>query len=418
MKKIVLALAALFAAAFFLWAESPSLDGRALVADEGIFPRGLFAKTVGYLPGDSISVTNPANGERVDILVIGSLDPSEGVAVLLSPEAAEALNIKKNANNLVKLTKRNGGADEICNGSAVLTNGEAAPAQEDEKTISQVVEEAINSGVPVEEAVAEAVEEAEEKVADKAFDQTDEKIAQEEAAEGTEEGAEGAAGLALAEAGEGEEGGNEESVAETAEEGGYPQYEEPVVDELAASGEEEAADDFVEANVIDEPLPVSASEELSVTEEAVEEPVDEYEAIVLVPSESKSPEALEKAEEQVEIEALPSNEEAEFLPLQKTSGVAYLSSSDELAAQKYYVQIASCSKSETVDQIASQYGGRYPLAVIQQSGRTPVLVGPLTVDEYGVVLERFKAYGFKDAFVKVGKGSALSASSSAYINER
>ena len=66
MKKIVLALAALFAAAFFLWAESPSLDGRALVADEGIFPRGLFAKTVGYLPGDSISVTNPANGERVD----------------------------------------------------------------------------------------------------------------------------------------------------------------------------------------------------------------------------------------------------------------------------------------------------------------------------------------------------------------
>lgn len=418
MKKIVLALAALFAAAFFLWAESPSLDGRALVADEGIFPRGLFAKTVGYLPGDSISVTNPANGERVDILVIGSLDPSEGVAVLLSPEAAEALNIKKNANNLVKLTKRNGGADEICNGSAVLTNGEPAPAQEDEKTISQVVEEAINSGVPVEEAVAEAVEEAEEKVADKAFDQTDEKIAQEEAAEGTEEGAEGAAGLALAEAGEGEKGGNEESVAETAEEGGYPQYEEPVVDELAASGEEEVADDFVEANVIDEPLPVSASEELSVTEEAVEEPVDEYEAIVLVPSESKSPEALEKAEEQVEIEALPSNEEAEFPPLQKTSGVAYLSSSDELAAQKYYVQIASCSKSETVDQIASQYGGRYPLAVIQQSGRTPVLVGPLTVDEYGVVLERFKAYGFKDAFVKVGKGSASSASSSAYINER
>ncbi len=422
MKKIVLSLAALFAAAFFLWAESPSLDGRALVADEGIFPRGLFAKTVGYLPGDSISVTNPANGERVDILVIGSLDPSEGVAVLLSPEAAEALNIKKNANNLVKLTKRNGGADEICNGSAVLTNGEPAPVQEDEKTISQVVEEAINSGVPVEEAVAEAVEEAEEKVADKAFDQADEKIAQEDAAElaaeGTEEGAEGAAGLALAEAGEGEEGDKEESAAESAEEGGYPQYEEPVVDELAASGEEEAADDFVEANVIDEPLPVSASEELSVTEEAVEEPVDEYEAIVLVPSESKSPEALEKVEEQVGIEALPSNEEAEFLPLQKNSGVAYLSSPDELDAQKYYVQIASCSKSETVDQIASQYGGRYPLAVIQQSGRTPVLVGPLTVDEYGVVLERFKAYGFKDAFVKVGKGSASSAYSSAYINER
>ena len=42
----------------------------------------------------------------------------------------------------------------------------------------------------------------------------------------------------------------------------------------------------------------------------------------------------------------------------------------------------------------------------------------MNVDEYGVVLERFRSYGFKDAFVKVGRGSASSAASSAYINER
>ena len=75
----------------------------------------------------------------------------------------------------------------------------------------------------------------------------------------------------------------------------------------------------------------------------------------------------------------------------------------ELDNQKYYVQIASCSKAESVDEITSQYAERYPLAVIQQSGRSPVLVGPLNVDEYGVVLERFKAYGFKDAFVKYAR---------------
>ena len=29
-----------------------------------------------------------------------------------------------------------------------------------------------------------------------------------------------------------------------------------------------------------------------------------------------------------------------------------------------------------------------------------VLVGSLSMDEYGTVLNRFKSYGFKDAFVK------------------
>ena len=62
---------------------SPSLDGRAMVAEEGEFPEGLFAKTVGYLPGDVISVTNISGNATVDILVIGALDPSEGVAIMI-----------------------------------------------------------------------------------------------------------------------------------------------------------------------------------------------------------------------------------------------------------------------------------------------------------------------------------------------
>ena len=66
---------------------SPSLDGRAVVVEPGVFPEGLFAKTVGYLPGDIISVTNITGDSTIDILVIGALDPSEGVAIMLSPEA-------------------------------------------------------------------------------------------------------------------------------------------------------------------------------------------------------------------------------------------------------------------------------------------------------------------------------------------
>ena len=76
---------------------SPSLDGRAVVVDGGVFPQGLFAKTVGYLPGDIISVTNISGDKSVDLLVIGALDPSEGVAILLSSEAADELKIEKDA---------------------------------------------------------------------------------------------------------------------------------------------------------------------------------------------------------------------------------------------------------------------------------------------------------------------------------
>ena len=103
---------------------SPSLDGRAVVVDEGVFPQGLFAKTVGYLPGDIISVTNIAGDKTIDLLVIGALDPSEGVAIMLSPEAADAMGIDRGANNIVKITKRSG-QDERVYGNAVISKSAA-----------------------------------------------------------------------------------------------------------------------------------------------------------------------------------------------------------------------------------------------------------------------------------------------------
>ncbi|EPF26661.1 hypothetical protein HMPREF1221_00845 [Treponema socranskii subsp. paredis ATCC 35535] len=110
---------------------SPSLDGRAVVADSGVLPEGYFAKTVGYLPGDSIIVSNFAAGKTLDILVVGSLDQSEGVAILLSPEAAAELGIVKNSNVIVKLTKRSGELDEAVSGTAVIAQGETLfPSEE------------------------------------------------------------------------------------------------------------------------------------------------------------------------------------------------------------------------------------------------------------------------------------------------
>ena len=123
MKKITIFILTIFTVATLFAAARPSLDGRAVVADSGTMPRGLFARTVGYLPGDSVTVTNPATGSTIDVLILGAIDPSEGVAILLSPESAEALRIKPDSNVQVKLTKRTGSLDENANGSAVLGDG-------------------------------------------------------------------------------------------------------------------------------------------------------------------------------------------------------------------------------------------------------------------------------------------------------
>lgn len=120
MKKLFVVILSVLLCGTIFTSFSPSLDGRAVVAPEGTMPKGVFAKTVGYLPGDSISVTSLSSKKSVDILVIGSIDSSEGVAILLSPEAAELLGLSKDANNVVKITKRSGQLDEAVAGTAVI----------------------------------------------------------------------------------------------------------------------------------------------------------------------------------------------------------------------------------------------------------------------------------------------------------
>lgn len=130
MKKILSLVFAVFTVATIFAAARPSVDGRAVVCEEGEMPKGLFAKTIGYLPGDSVTVTNPANGTTVDVLVLGSIDSGEGVAILLSAEAAEKLLIKKDSNVQVKITRRTGNIDESVSGTAVLT-------EESEENVSE-----------------------------------------------------------------------------------------------------------------------------------------------------------------------------------------------------------------------------------------------------------------------------------------
>ena len=79
-----------------------------------------------------------------------------------------------------------------------------------------------------------------------------------------------------------------------------------------------------------------------------------------------------------------------------------LPSLKSLESGKYYVQIASLGALENVDGLLAKYSEKYPMVVVPlTSGKAyQVMVGPLTSDEYTVVQEKFRAFGFKDAFLR------------------
>ena len=295
---------------------SPSLDGRAVVVDKGVFPQGLFAKTVGYLPGDIISVTNIAGDATVDILVIGALDPSEGVAIMLSPEAAEAMGIDSSANNIVKITKRSGQDDQVF-GNAVIskssaeiddfddeefesigaeqnsdafdnTENEEPEEFEEEAAEEETFEEAVEDETEVPETeiaeeteeepeVPEAVEEAEE---EEAFEE--EVIEEEETAD--------------------EEFEEEETPVEDAEENEEEAFEDETPDAIEEAAEEEA----FEEDKLDE-LPAEEESE----EESVEEELEEFEEEASEPEEFEEETAgQETVEEETVEEDIPEEEES------------------------------------------------------------------------------------------------------------
>jgi len=163
MKRILSILVLLVSASLLFAAARPSLDGRAVVASKGEMPTGLFAKTVGYLPGDSVSVTNPTSGMTIEVLILGAIDPSEGIAILLSPEAAEKLGIKRDSNIQVKITKRAGQLDEAVTGTAILAHNDGTldeiPAETtNENNAVATTKPVADSGYPIEEATDTAAD--------------------------------------------------------------------------------------------------------------------------------------------------------------------------------------------------------------------------------------------------------------------
>ena len=498
---------------------SPSLDGRAVVAEDGVMPQGVFARTVGYLPGDSISVTNLAKKTTVDILVIGALDPSEGVAILLSPEAASLLGLEKGGNNVVKITKRSGQLDETVSGTAVIGDSieqepaaeetysapeTSVPAVEDEPEVETVpameetsespedlISEETPAGEEVEaplETVSESepvyspVEEASvfvpeentssEPAVDEPFEEITateepevvEKLQETEPFEETvtEEPAEEIESERIDDEFPADEISEEtpaeaevisdevpaETVYEEQVETSVPDEDcislEPYSEEIPDGEEadvEKAESDILsdipaESAVVSETLEddespvleesvspdelselapeVVVTEENAQAEELSEETAEEYEPIVLVPSEPNPPVQKSAVEPEPEVKVLESVPvEAEIASPSAKTGKKPTSdgynfdkytvpSLKNLKSGKYYVQIGVYGDKANIKAIIDTYAGKYPVTLVPLANgkATQVLIGPLSVDEYGTVLNRFKSYGYKDAFLR------------------
>lgn len=520
MKKFLSGILFLLISVFIFADSSASVEGVIEVAGKNELPAGYFGKAAGYLPGDSVSITNPNTGITLQILNLGTLDASGGIAILISEESAKSLGIERNSGVKVKLAPRSGYFDETVSGNAVLDE-KTLPAAKEEPVSDVSAEPAVQAGpeaasqpaenaaVSVEPAapvavagvplIADTEDSAEEENAEVAAvedeaetpvdeidseDETDFSDEEKLSAEPVEEEVSADDEPSVESVEEETEPVIVEAPAPTEEcevpEEPYEDYEsvedgfleskeaveqpspaeeseveavtveepDPIEDETEDLPEEENAELVIveepqeeepetptedeteeEAVTVEEPSPIEEDsaeenqmEEVSEPEEVVAEPNAEPEAqssgesessdyapIVLVPSEPESPEPPVDASienepiEIVPVESVPEEKKSEPEPLQTEYPVSIqdyvVSSESALASNCYYIQIATMGNIRNIENILVKYS-KYPVSLIPAGKNYRVLVGPLSVDEYGAVLAKFKNAGFKDAFVR------------------
>lgn len=518
MKKFLSGILFLLISVFIFADSSASVEGVIEVAGKDELPAGYFGKAAGYLPGDSVSITNPNTGITLQILNLGTLDASGGIAILISEESAKSLGIERNSGVKVKLAPRSGYFDETVSGNAVLDE-KTLPAAKEEPVSDVSAEPAVQAGpeaasqpaentaVSVEPAapvavagvplIADTEDNAEEENAEVAAvedeaetpvdeidseDETDfsdeEKLSaepvEEEVSADDEPSVEEQTEPVIVEAPapteecevpeepyedyesvedgflESKEAVEQPSPAEESEvEAVTVEEPDPIEEETEDLPEEENAELVIveepqeeepetptkdeteeEAVTVEEPSPIEEDsaaeenqmEEVSEPEEVVAEPNAEpetqssgesessdYAPIVLVPSEPESPEPPVDASienepiEIVPVESVPEEKTAEPEPLQTEYPVSIqdyvVSSESALVSNCYYIQIATMGNIKNIENILVKYS-KYPVSLIPAGKNYRVLVGPLSVDEYGAVLAKFKNAGFKDAFVR------------------
>ena len=118
---------------------SSYIDGTVSIALEGQLPKGFFAKATGYLPGDSLSITNSETGFSIEVMNLGIWSSQNGVALMLSKEAADKLGLKADSQMQVKLTRRIGTYEQSASGLAIVSQilSSSSPAQDSSNNIEE-----------------------------------------------------------------------------------------------------------------------------------------------------------------------------------------------------------------------------------------------------------------------------------------
>lgn len=481
----------IFVAMFVLASFSPSVDGRAVVANRGELPEGLFAKSVGYLPGDTLSVTNMVTRQSASVLVVGALDASEGVAILLSPEAANILGIAKNSNIVVKITKRSDELDKAFVGNAFVAKDDVSDSFDDYSENRNIVapppvaavEPAVEhtyvpvttpspvtpiepvasvpAPVPVTTPVptnnftgASAVETLPREVQEVAkvppssnkvsqSPKTEDKLPMDSVVVLEEKNIRPPVSENLPDEKVAEQIAEkipapapiiktEEKLPVVAVSESIPAPYDDVPSEYVAITEELPKDDVQKDKFVAETIPSWTEEDLPAKNTvpihdtlppAYEEPVksyvadnssvvkespvtgsDTYAPIVLVPAEMNPPEAVESNPvKNISETVKPSNLIASLPPASGSGFEKYIVNDlSSLKSGSYYVQVATMADKSNMNNMVKDYGNNYPLVFVPSSNgkMMQVMVGPLSVDEYEVVMTRFKSFGFNDSFLR------------------
>ncbi len=459
---VIIIIGLLFSA--YAGVTKPSLDGRAKVAEVGELPVGLFAKSASFLPGDTVIVTNPATKISIEVMIFGNIGSSEGIAIVLSPEAARELYITKGSNVIVQVTKKSDTyaessilektlqtyqpeevvEEEIAENEEPEFDTPSEAPEEDfyfyndpdsvimEEASEIVIEEeteSVEETEPEEEVLyVDAMDDAEQVEGETELEPADEEIAFEEPEWPTEE-VEGETELEPANeeiAFEEPEWPSEPVEGETAlepadevvvfEEPEWPEEEEAVIEYVEIIEEPEENPNFIEETetvlIPAEPNPPSYESIIQDEPEVVIIPIFEESEIAEVSKEVVA-DIVEPVEQEPMIEPEPDLSWADVPAIEEEPEVivevepvvepvpSVTIPYGEITAGKWYIQIATCSKLESVEDIVKTYGKKYPLVVVKlDSGDMRVLVGSVSSDEYPTILARFKSLGFKDAFAR------------------
>ena len=409
--------------AIFAFAAKPSLDGRAEVANYGELPSGLFAKSPGYLPGDTVIVTNPQANVSIEVMVFGSFDATEGIAIVLSPEAAKELYITKGSNVIVQVTKKSDAYSENTILSKTLQN--YVPTKDMDNDSEMLLEDPLfvellreKNAVELEESkevapldspipLEEILFSSEEVIAEEIVEEIPEEVIAEEVVEEIPEELLAEEDLSKI----------PQTLPDWSEERPIPDFGFSEEEELETEEFIAEMDRGIEENTVEttEEIALIPTEPKPPVFTIIPVPVEEEE-IIEDDSILEEPEVI-FVEEVDEVEDKQENSESEEV-LVYLGAKMILNEDDDLEIEevfysvvkpvnslpvdKYYVQIATYSKYENMEAIVKKYGKNYPIVVYQPSGRSDyqVMIGGLNKDEYAIVLERFRKAGFEDAFLR------------------